>query len=287
MILKNSRVRIELSVLGEYDGPRFDHLPSVKQITLDDEHTFLGIERTKAGVGSRGFGLQCGFLWSDESFARSMEAVEQVYPLLGVGRLRLPPGQNYHIHEQYETFSPEISIVDYTDTRLETVSIDMDIAEIRRSIELEGQTLSLVCNVTNLSNSSYSFDEYCHNFFQFDDHLIDSEYRCDISYPASYELVRGTIEASKGWYRPQSFDDGIGTLAVIPHAKEQTKTTSVTVSHQRSSTFITATDDFGPRKTYHWVSPWSLCPENYFQCTLVPGQAVRFVRQFEVGYTSL
>ena len=286
MILKNDRIFVEISNPGEYQGSRFDHLPAIRQIVLDDTHSFLGVERTKNGVGSNGFGLQCGFLWRDETFARAIQNKTGYYPLIGVGKLDLGVDESYNIQQPYPTIAPHITVVRHTERGVEAFSLDDGIARIQRTITLTGLDIVLATTVTNLSDHSYAFEEYCHNFLQFDFSPIDDQYCCTMSYDPVYSVVRGAAEIGRNWYRPTVFEHILGTLALIPATEGSFDQTVVSVEHAKIGTRIQCIDDFGPSKTYHWISPYALCPENYRVCNLAPGEAVDFVRTFTVGYSS-
>ena len=51
-ILKNNHLEIFIDDNTKYTGTRFDHTLLISQVILDNEHTFLGIEKTPAGTGT-------------------------------------------------------------------------------------------------------------------------------------------------------------------------------------------------------------------------------------------
>ena len=61
--LKNNHLEVFIDDNAKYTGTRFDHTLLISQVILDNEHTFLGIEKTPAGTGTGGVGLYSGWLW--------------------------------------------------------------------------------------------------------------------------------------------------------------------------------------------------------------------------------
>ncbi|MFA6845834.1 MAG: hypothetical protein WCR02_08920 [Sphaerochaetaceae bacterium] len=276
--LTNGTLEVEFCLPDKaYQGTRFDHGGIVKQIKLN-AHTFLGKERTKAGIGTGGFGLMHGWLYTD---ARNYEG--NTFSILGVGVLANNSEQKpYDFRQRYSVLQP--CCISMSDGHEDSIGFleTQENAVISRNYVLQGKTLTITTTLTNTGKERLAVEEFNHNFFCFDNRRIGREYLLTTDYPLKVKVVRGHIELGAAGYRPLSFDEALGTTALTTEGYQQSKKCTTTLCNFKSRTKVTLTDYFTPSRTYHWLSPWSFCPEVFKLLELDEGRSEQFIRAITI-----
>jgi len=138
--------------------------------------------------------------------------------------------------------------------------------------------------ISNLSTEVFDIEEYCHNFIQFDGYPIDYHVQVAFSGPLLHSVVRGELRIGSHWYEPVTFDKALGTIAL---ACEKYATSeyphTVTLSNQRTGTYVSIHDGFSASRGYQWISEYCICPESFHQMTIYPQKEVQFFREFTFG----
>ncbi|MHC1691781.1 MAG: hypothetical protein AB9828_01980 [Sphaerochaetaceae bacterium] len=285
--LVNPRVTVELALPGEiYQGARFDRGGFIKQITLDNTHTFLGKEHTKQGPGTHGLGLIHGWIWKNTGILEKSTDI----PILGVGTVHLVDPQPYDPRKDYTVEENTHETILHNDQWVTFVShqVFADFLELRitRSFTLEDNHITILTTVENLGCMTLEAEEYNHDFLCFDHHPVDATYKVTLNTPLKTSMVRGEVVLGPHHYRPLAYEEKLGTIALIPDCQDYPQTTTTTVVNENTHTEAVLTDCFTPSRAYHWISPWCLCPENFKNITLKSGETETFTRSIAVDTLS-
>ncbi|WP_320128575.1 hypothetical protein [uncultured Sphaerochaeta sp.] len=284
LILRNNHLLVELAKPGKvYGGSRFDRGGFIKQITLDNTHTFLGKEQTKNGLGTKGLGMIHGWLWKEAGFLGQAEYM----PVIGVGTLHNPTKKPYDLKESYEVEQAMHTVLaqdsQYVSITSHQVFSDYLNLEIERSFSLEENQVTITSTIRNLGTMHLKAEEYNHNFLCFDEQYIDSTYKVSAnSEPMDISIVRGEVISGMNYYRPLFFEENLGTLALTFDCRHYANESVLTIENEKTHTRMILTDSFRPSRTYHWISPWCLCPETFKNINLKSGETETFTRSISV-----
>lgn len=284
MILQNERLLTEIADAHNLDGCRFDRTLTIRQIKLDEKHTFLGVEQTKQGLGTGGFGLQFAFQWI--AGPPSLQPDRSVYPLLGVGNLHLPHDQDYSMFATYAVDPAEITMSKTAENCIESCCFQPNIATIHRKLSIHSQRLKIQTTVTNLSSVQLLAEEYCHNFFQFNALMVAEDHEVAFGSSITTNPMKGRFLEKGKTLLPKRFSEETGTISAHIYGTEHLSP-HITVMRERfSGLSATLTDEFFPHRVYCWTSPWALCPEVFYLLNLAPGQSISWIRHIEVEISS-
>lgn len=287
MLLSSGRLTVDISDDTSRSGCRFDRTLSIRQVTLDGRHTFLGHERTKDGIGTGGFGLQFGFLWdSDPPVSRQPGGegkCRHVYPLLGVGNLSIPKGERYSVFGSYGVEPAKITCCERSDSHIQFRCLQPGLAIITRTLSLSGTDLCVQTTCRNLSSIRFSAEEYCHNFLRFDSKPISGAQETVFAAPPFLSPVKGEFLIDGDILHVGRFSDDTGTVSAHILGTADCSPHVVRVQDTGIGSSVTLTDEFLPHKVYCWASPWAICPEVFFLLELGPGEQVSWTRRISVA----
>lgn len=274
-ILKNNHLEIFIDDNTKYTGTRFDHTLLISQVILDNEHTFLGIEKTPAGTGTGGVGLYSGWLWKKEIRRNGK------YPMPGIGWLHIPENEEYSIRKNYDYDPALINIEKETCSEIIIESIMPDFCRVMKRATINKSELTIETSLYNDYHEPFVIEEYCHNFIMIDNHVIDHNYSVHFPCIPTIEMVRGSIELSDKYYSPVGFEKKIGTIAL---SMKEHIPDSVEVKNGICSVKIS--ESSMPGRIYHWISEAAICPEAYQDMSIFPGDIGKFSRTYSFSLES-
>lgn len=282
MQLQSKHLSVELTTMDGNPTSRFDHFPYVFSIVWDSCHAFLSTERTKAGPGTRGAGLMHGFLNAPEMDADNSPGR---YPLVGIGVATIQQ-ENYSVRETYPCDFALVRTVSSsaTSARFSLFQEPSDgfSYEMTRSFDLSDDTLCIATTIKNLGKRAIIGKQYCHNFFLFDQCLNGPSYKLVVPGCHDLQMVRGSVIFGGDWYRPNQFDENLGTMA-LTYQTSRTDGEELWITNDRTGTSVKIENDFPVLERYHWHSPWCVCPETFVSVNIKKGQAISFSRSYLFG----
>lgn len=261
IVVTNDRLKVEISQPGkEYNANRFDWGAIIKQVTLDDSHTFLSTE--------------------DSSY--------DYKPELGYG-----------IIGQFEPAFPRQGDGEYTvtsDSGNNEVTFTKDVPKdekgrghnIIKSIVVDGTKLIIKSTITNNGDKPINIGEYNHNFAIINKQVVNSDYELNFSFrptikksPVIGEDLFVLNDDTLTWTKELApADEFLCHLEGFENAKGDYHWK---LTHKPTGVFIKVFVDFDISKVQIWGKSHTICPEFFFTEKVGPGESFSWIRTYEFG----
>lgn len=284
--ISSSRLKIDLEYPGAfYRGPRFDWTGHVRQVTLDEKHTFCAVESLIHGKGTGGLGLSNEFGLST-ILTRSPIGSGKPYPKLGVGLL-LPPEKETQpptpptVHEPFAmTVESDAHSAQFTIT---PTPCDGYAARITKKIRVEENKLFVTYSLVNVGEKPIITDEYNHNFIRINDFTIGPDYQ--LSFPFSLSIDPSITEVGDIFtYPPNQISFKHIAQKVyygIFYGFENCKSVHYwEMKHIPTGIGVRETVDFKVSRMAIWGEPHVLSPEFFIALNINPGDKAEWTRQY-------
>lgn len=281
-ILENEQISVEVLTDWGYDRSRYDWGGTVKQVTKDG-HTFISREiKCDGSTGLGGVGLTNVFEWNDTA-VYDEAAIADKFPLLGVGLCAKGDTLPFQFTREYAVTPFERIIT----TEENSVSIHTlphmvfgTAVDMIKAYTLEGSSLKVSFFIKNVGSRDISAHEFCHNFFMFDKHPVDSSYRVSFPYDISVKMRRGQVILERDAYRIGAFDGPTDSSAFWLHGWEGIQSHWMKIENSETGTSVLVEDDFPVSGFYVWNNPRACCPEVYAPIELKSGECVSYTRKY-------
>lgn len=282
-VLKNEN--LEVSILlpgGDYRRSRYDWGGIVEQVTLNG-HTFLSREETPGGgCGLGGIGLANVFEWRTTELYDQTPAAGR-FPLLGVGLLKKPDTTPFLFTRDYDVLPFQRE----TEARENRVCIRTlphlcrdTAAEIEKTFSLEGRTLTAAFRIQNVGPAPIHATEFCHNFFRFDGHPIDSAYRLTLPYTIQPRVRRGQLLVERDACRLGAFDALTQSTAFWVDGWQGLQRHWMRLLLDGTALSVLIEDDMPLCNFYSWNNASAFCPETFVSIDLEPGEELSYTRRY-------
>ena len=279
--LKSDKLEVRICLPGEYSRSRYDHSGMVEQVRLG-ENQFLSREKIGEGDGLGGIGLAFCLEWNQTELYDGT-AIADYFPMLGVGLLRKTDSAPFLFTRDYPVVPFEHQIHTAPD-RLEVISLPhlcKGVAvEQKRIFAVDGNMLSITCELTNCGPACISGTEFCHNFFCFNERPIDSHYRLSFPYSVIPRMRRGQILLERDALRLGEFDCPTASTAFWLNGYEGMSTHWMKLENSETRTGVLVEDCFPVSRIYSWNNKDALCPETFKGFSLEPGQTDSWTRKY-------
>lgn len=254
--LKNERLEAQIAEPKElYTATRFDGAGIVRQITLDETHTFLSEESAvMTAAKNGGIGITGSFEPAPAVFLQNVEyAVEQ----------------------------PSETEVVFTGTT--------DKVRCSKKLSLKDNTLEITHTVQNMGEEAFSFGEYNHNFMLIDKHPYGPEYALDFLFAPQL------TERKEGYYNRFNLQGRTLTVTETFSEPPEDALTQITgfagqalpwtweLVHVPSGLYVREADDFPIWKYQLWCRRDNVCSEIFFKQKLEAEESVTWKRVYTFG----
>ena len=282
MTLSNKSMQVQVLLDWDYKGSRYDWGGTVGQVTVND-HTFLSKEQNSDGTtGLGGVGLTNVWEWKDTSIY-DRTSMADYFPLPGVGLLKKADTSPFLFTKAYqvEPYHRQISITENSVMIRTLPYFCQNVAmETVKSYRIEENKLIVSFHITNTGAEEIHATEFCHNFFQFDNHTIDETYCLRFPYSICPELRRGELILSRDRYRLGAFDSPTNSTAFWINGWEGLQSHWMELSNSELSMSVLIEDNFPVCRFYSWNNPWAFCPETFAPIDLAPGETTSYSRVY-------
>lgn len=153
-------------------------------------------------------------------------------------------------------------------------------------IDTSQRVLSIRYRLKNLSRSTFSFNQYNHNWLLFNGLPISSGYQIDLKFLAKLDPLPSCLIVNQNTIalirQPPE-----GGFCTFHRAKIAADATDVVVSHSDSAIGMTISGNFDIPYFKLWGDSRAICPEMFFEGRLLPDQSIEWVRQYASVFTDL
>jgi hypothetical protein len=281
--LSSGQLLAEIAEPGEfYRGSRYDWSGHVRQITLKRKHTFFSTLPDPPDASMGGNGLLDVFETADDMGYEETE-LNNRFPMLGVGLLKKESRQPFLFRSPYDVLPFERTINEnencVTFTTLPSHCNGYAVQETKK-LSLEADSLIINYTLKNVGSKELNFSSFNHNFFQFDNHPINTDYSLNLPYQVSLRILRGSICAQYQSISVQAFDEPTASGAFLLNGFEGTSAHWWCLRHIPSGLQVLCEEDFAVSRFYVWVMERSFSPETFFSAVLSPGTECSFRRKY-------
>ena len=268
ILLKNSRLKVELMQPGKgYRHSRFDWSGIVKQVTLDDAHTYcadLDIED-----GSHVYGLMGSFTDANINPDLLDKSDEDIAPFL--------PKITYD--DTSVTFTKEVSNVNNMSYKLvKTIKIDENVLTIKQTL-------------TNTGSKRLTTSEYNHNFMIIDNKEVGPDYKVEYSFAPEANRYADHLKSDLIQVKENSISlsDKLGeanfdnTFFADLSGWDKKKSDGEwwKLTHTPSGVSVKVTDDFAETRWWFWGRSDTICNETFITISLKPDESKTWIRTYE------
>lgn len=286
--LKNKQLVIDIAEPGDYKGSRFDHSGFITRTTLlEGNHSFCVPESLNPAQGTGGVGI-CNEFGLSKAIGYDETEVEEKFPKVGVGLLSKTNNEKYDFSENYPLDPFDISALQKDSQSITFTVLPKDCrgfaVMLVKTISIEGNRLTIDYCLHNMGTRIIRTDEYAHNFFGIDDHLMGPDYVLKFPIELSpwsddeetmdvlsfhEKEVRWKLEPEKEFYfRIKGFE-----AASYPWIWE--------LLHEPSRTGVRELSKFTVSSVAVWGSRHVVSPEMFIELNLAPGEKKSWSRVYE------
>ena len=280
IFLNNERLQVKILQPGSrYKGNRFDWCGIVADVLLDQTYSFLGEEPVIDGESTAGTGLiNCFELVNGAEYITT--AGNKSFPRMGVGLLKKKDRSPFSSYSHYEIHPAPMQ---YTASETEVTFITSPIPcngyafEIRKKLYIINNTLFTHYCVCNTGEKALVFEEFNHNFFQFNEFSVGPDYIFSTPYAISLQTWRGEFRTERFGVRihqPETvFYAGVEGFpgGLRPHR--------FTLFHEPSGMGCCEELDAPVSKVVLWGNEGVFCPEVTASLGVMPGHQVEWTRK--------
>jgi len=283
--IRSGRLKVDVAGPGAfYKGPRFDWTGHVKQVTLDDRHTFCAVESPIHGKGTGGLGL-CNEFGITKPVKPDPALKDGRYPKWGIGLLTPPekvtkPPTSPAIAALFPMrFEATENYVEFTVDPVECAGYA---ARLVKRLTVENNTLTMNYSLQNTGKQTIVTDEYNHNFIQINDYTIGPDYR--LTFPYSLTMDPSIEEVGDIFsFAPNQLSFRHTAEKVyygIFNGFNKSTTNFWEMLHAPSGIGVKETVDFQVTRIAIWGEPHVLSPEFFITFTIHPGETAKWSRQY-------
>ena len=289
IILSNSRLKVEIDKPGSiYKGTRFDYTGFIRQITLDNIHTFCGNESTDLCVSHKtGAGLSNEF-GIDKPIGYENCPVGRKFMKIGVGLLTRDSFESYSFYKKYSLLPADIE-TNVLDS--DAVLFSCNIGETRgfstflkKKISITENNLKIQYTLFNSGVEDIITNEYCHNFLAINNSPISSSYTLELPFLIDQKKFRELVNPQKvmqigsniiSWNGIPESDFFISSLGSF-------KKNAFSWRLLQNDLKLSVSESLFPKASQLnlWGAGHTVSPEMFFEINLKPGENVSWERQF-------
>ncbi len=285
--LNNKILKVELGKPGElYTGSRFDYSGNIRQVTLNEKHTFCGLEKTSYsklyGFGLvNEFGIDCPVNYSESGEG-------EYFIKIGTGQLKKEDEEKYDFFKEYEKLPFEVQVKQNSELSIEFISFCSEINGFKynycKKIEIRDNKLFINYSIENKGCKDLASTEYCHNFISIDNCEIGGNYSLEFDFLLQPDLFSEFVDPDNlikvidnniTWSdtpRNEFFIGNInGNRIFKPFWRIDNHKTEAGVSETVN------TDCF---KANLWGNKHVVSPELFIQFNLKPGELKEWTREY-------
>ena len=266
-----------------YAGPRYESGGVVMQVTLDGKHTFLG----KEGRGERlgGFGLI-----EEMGISKAVgyeEAKEgEAFLKLGIGLVARGKRPEYSFYEALpvaERFGWEVSVSQRAATYIQVGKPFKGHAyryEKRIELDEKGPALRIEHTLANTGEKAIETDQYCHNYFRFDDAPPGPDYLVEMGFPLEPILPLKPPMVVEG--KTATFSEILKGAAYCRFKGQPptAKSHRFRIHHKANGLEVTVGGDFPVSYYAYYADPQAASPEAFCAISVKPGETFRWTRTY-------
>lgn len=285
--LTNESLSVEVVLPGKgYVGSRFDWTGWVKQVTWYGEISLCTEESLRPGYGTGGFGL-CGEFGIEEPIGYEDCAPGEQFPKLGVGLLRKKNDGEYKFFDPFDIEPFPVTIVRQSDDSVTILSEPLPCrgyeARLKRTIKLDGDSLILASELTNVGTRTIKTTEYNHNFMRVGDYGIGPDYTLLAPFVSDdFNSIRDYLVSRPGeihWLsRPIEGEAFYGKSLNFDEAAANHPTW--TLLHKPSGYGVSETLDRPLLRFAVWGESHVVSPELFHEISLEPGETSQWSRTY-------
>lgn len=289
--LDTSRLHVEIAEPKDLvlQTTRFDHAGYITEVILDKEIRFCATEPHNMKAPSSGGRGLC----SEFRFDVSQEAKEgEFFPKIGVGLIRKPDQKSYIYHRRYQEYQPfEIRFMqkDNEITFVTEPMLCMGYAvQVKRKVTAMENCLIMETQLTNVGEKSISFREYCHNFISLDGMALGPDYVLEL--PDAVDLGTDILTGKNGLTNYRGIGGGLAVNqysagpSILHLDRTQIKEQEVfhwRLSYKNTGISVSETSFFMPARVSIWSYDHMLCPEVFYENSVLKGETCIWVRQWQ------
>lgn len=281
--LSSNRLTVELMIPGtEYQGSRYDWSSMIKQVTLDNNHSFLSGERYADGsVGMGGVGLASVFEFDHTNLYDEVNIADQ-FPILGVGLATKTDSMPFQFNKAYPVTTPFPRMISHDENtctiHTQPILCNGIALEQTKAILVQDNRLIIRNTLRNVGCRPIHAKEFSHNFFCFDRHSVDSTYKLTLPFQISARSRRGDYIIGYNSIQPYCFDHGTQSSALFVEGYAGLGSHTMRLDNQCTGTSVTIIDQFPPSHFYLWCNPGAFCPEVFCKINLEPNETLEYSR---------
>ncbi len=279
--LTSNRLEVQIASVGSiYRRPRFDWSGNIKQVKLDQTHTFCSADNRPPQQICGGFGLMNEFVLSDQqTFGDPI--YDGLFIKMGVGILRnhtrdelYSQKTDYPIWQQLE-YSESYCYDCYT-----VLAVQRDFCgyaySLCKEITIKDNELTISYTVRNTGSKHIYFEEYNHNFFclnkkgRADKHYLQLDYTPILSNTIDFKVNNNQILLNK-------LDSGAVHTEITGFGEQPG---SMTLVDCESGLSVSETLSEAASRFNLWVMRDVICPELFIRQSVPPDSSRRWFRKY-------
>ncbi len=290
ILLDNGTLRVEMCTPGEHpsDGSRFDRAGFITEVVLKNEMHFCASEnRNNNHPTTHGRGLCCEFRYNGWADAK----VGERYPKIGVGLILKEDEESYAFYKKYDIHPYPVEWTE-TENAVEFRTGALPCCGVAvtqyKKISIEGNTLTIDCELTNVGEKPLETGEYCHNFINIDGYAIGPEYRLDLPCMKDFgheavinrytQAPSNLIADGKG-FTFSGYDGKIIITSVSTDGMSSEMPFRWSLSNKAAKAGIYAEDFYTPSSVTFWITDHLFSPEFIQTISLAPGETAKWTRK--------
>lgn len=286
--LSNEHLIVDIAVVGDYKGTRFDWSGFITGITMrEGNHSFCVPESLKVGEGTGGMGL-CNEFSLGEAIGYEVTPIGGQFPKLGVGLLTRTDAEPYQFYRSYplQPYRIETEVKNKQNVvfTVHPENCAGYAARLEKSISIEGHQLRIAYHLSNTGTREIRTEEYNHNFLGIDRQSIGPDYELRFPFeikpwsddPGTMDAVKidgGKVTWEKKPDNPFYFHiDGFQSCS-SPWLWE--------LKHRPSGAGVREISSFPVSSAVVWGMGHAVSPEMFVHIELAPGESKKWSRIYE------
>lgn len=264
-------------------GQRFTPVAAVLRVAMGGQEYLFSAVKHDRKTGHAG--LASEFDLSHQPPGHKEAKISEGFVKVGVGVLKKDRA-NYAFYMPYKAIEPAKTTVKWGMTKAEFHQVCKGVGgyayELRATVKVAGKTVTTEWSLKNTGRKAFTTTNYVHNFFRMGDKDVGPDYV--VSFPFDFK-PEGLKDEQTLKGRDILFTKKIPTHinGVVKYPKDYKGPNSVTVRQTKTGQTIKATTSIpGTRVALH-ASKTYVCPEQFIEITLKPGQTKTWTRTHTFG----
>ena len=264
-------------------GQRFTPIAAVLRVEMGGEEFLFSAVEHNQQTGHAG--LASEFDLSHEPPGHKEAKIGDGFVKVGVGVLK-KDRPNYAFYLPYKVIEPAKTTVKWGKSKAEFRQVCKGAGgysyELRAAVKVSGKTITTEWSLKNTGTKAFTTTNYVHNFFRMGDNDVGPDYV--VSFPFDFK-AQGLKKEQTQKGRVILFTKKIPTHinAVVNYPKGYKGPNAVTVRQTKTGQTIRATTSIpGIRVALH-ASKTYVCPEQFIEIKLKPGQKKTWTRTHTFG----